>query len=481
MTDFEKVQKELVSMRGEMEASLADLVRIDSQQTEGLPGMPFGKGVHDAFVFIMEKARSEGFRCLDADGYGGHIELGNPDSETVIGILVHLDVVPEGEGWTHPPFGGEVDDGRMYGRGTSDDKGPVIAAYYALRAINQAGIDLPIRVRLILGLDEESEWQGMDVYLQEAGPVDFGFTADANFPVINREKGIITVDFAKKFSRSMSRGLELRKITGGKASNMVADKARALVYGTGPDDYDEIEKKLAAFRQEKGKAISGRGIGKSFEISAAGKSAHGATPEKGENAISILMDFLARLEFDNEDVTEFIDFYNDMLAYDLEGRKFKINNREDHSGSLTVNVGTIELSPKDVLVRSNIRYPVSQDPEEIYDRLNEGTAKYNLGLIKVEHQPALDIPADSRLVETLMQVYRRRTGDLGAEALATGGGTYARAMDNVVAFGMLFPDEEEVFHQADESISLDNLMAGAEIYADAILSLCEIGDRDRME
>lgn len=473
MTDFARVQQELISLRSEMESTLAELVRIDSKQTDSQLGMPFGKGVHDAFVFLMEKGRADGFRSFDADGYGGHLEMGDPDSETVMGILTHLDVVPEGDGWTYNPFGAEIVDGRMYGRGTGDDKGPAVAVYYALRAIQNAGIELPIRVRLIFGLDEETDWKGMDVYLEQAGTVDFGFTPDADFPVISSEKGIIMIDFAKKFGRSTGSGLELRKITGGEAGNMVADTARAVVYSTNFADYDDVEEKVKAFCEETGKALNCRGVGKSFEITATGKSAHGATPEKGENAISLLMDFLGRLQFNNDDVADFISFYNDMIGYDLKGDKLGIGGKDDHSGALTVNVGTIELSTKDVLLRTNIRYPVTQDPEEIFERLNEATAEYNTGVVKIDHQLPLDVPVDSSLVQTLMDVYRRRTGDEEAEPVASGGGTYARSMDNIVAFGMLFPDEEERFHQPDESVSLDRLFLGAEIYADAILSLCK--------
>lgn len=486
MSNYEKVESELASLRSEMEETLAGLVRIDSQQTEALEGMPFGKGVHDAFVFIMDKAKADGFRTFDADGFGGHLEAGDPASDKTLGILAHLDVVPEGDGWTHPPFGAEIVDGKMYGRGTGDDKGPAVAAYYALKAIKRAGIELPIKVRLILGLDEETDWKGMEVYLDQAGPVDFGFTPDADFPVISSEKGIMMVEFAKKFGRSTGSGFELRKISGGQAGNMVADKARAVIYSRDGKDYEEIKEKVEAFNQDHtckdgSKKLSCRGVGKSFEVSAVGTSAHGATPEKGDNAISSLMDFLGRLTFNNDDMMEFIQFYNDRIGYDLTGSGFGIDGEGDHSGKLTVNVGTIELNAKDVLMMVNIRYPVLDDPDFIYDRLNKVTAEYNLGIIDAGHQLPLNIPVDSPLVKTLMEVYRRRTGDHDAQPVSTGGGTYARSMDNVVAFGMLFPGEEELFHQKDEFVLLDHLYLGAQIYADAILSLCDMTLADEVD
>ena len=475
MDNLQLIKDRIAAHYDEMITTLQELVRINSEIATPQKDKPFGKGVDDAFLYMLKKGEEDGFLTTNIDHYGGHIDMLSIDSSNIetMGILAHLDVVPAGDGWDFDPYGAIIDNGKLYGRGSSDDKGPTIAAYFAMRAIKDAGITLNKNVRLILGLDEESGWQGMDYYLSKIPkPADFGFTPDGDFPVVNGEKGILNFDIAKKFTKAVGKGIELRSFNGGNAPNMVPDYARLVLRSDDPSVYEELKLKAKKSR-ENGVLIKTKGVGKSFEITAHGVSAHGATPEKGINAISLLMDFVKDIEFSNESVNEFIDFYNNEIAFQLDGENLGIGFSDEISGKTVVNVGVIELDTKSARLAVNLRYPVSFDEEIIYDAMGEILMKYNIGVVKKMSRDPIYIDEDDKLIKTMIDVYRKNTGDKEAKPLVMGGGTYARALDNFVAFGALFPGEEELFHQRNEYISIDSLKKATLIYAETIYELCK--------
>lgn len=454
------------SYREEMLQTLQELIAIPSVVTDAEEGAPFGAAVQRAYEYMMEKGRAQGFELFDADHYGGHMEFGR--GPEAMGILAHLDVVPAGEGWDYPPFGGVVENGRIYGRGAQDDKGPAVAAFYAMKALKDEGIEPAKKVRLILGLDEEVDWQGMKYYLSKTKAPDFSVSPDADFPVIHGEMGVMIFEIAGKFGRSKKEGLLLRSITGGNAPNMVADWARALVNGP---DYDGVREKLKEYRELTGYKIKATGRGKSLEIYAEGVSAHGATPWMGQNAITVLMGFLGKLEFINEDHNEFIRFYNRHLGADLDGSALGCGFEDELSGKLVLNVGQIKMEEDGALVTVNIRYPISSSDQAVYDAMAPALNRYDLGVVKVDHKAPIFTPKDDPLVVKLMEAYRAHTGDMESEPIIIGGGTYARAVPHAVAFGISFPGDPEVVHQKNEYVEIESLMKSARIYADAIYRL----------
>lgn len=474
MEHLEFIQKKIDENKDQMLQSLQHLISIKSvaEETGGQP--PFGEGVEKAFAYMLEKGREEGFVCENVDHYGGHMDLPG-EGEKVMSIVGHLDVVPEGSDWDDDPYGGQIKDGKVYGRGTIDDKGPVIAAFYAMKAVKESGAPLKDTVRLILGLDEETSWVGMKHYLSKVSPPDYGFTPDGDFPAIHGEKGILVFDIARKLSPATGKGLELRSMNGGNAANMVADHARAVVRDTSGSGYDRIREKLSAFREEKKVKISCKGVGKSFEIRAEGVSSHGAKPEQGLNAISILMEFLSQLDFVNEDAADFIDFYNKHIGYELNGKSLGCGFSDEPSGDLILNVGMVQMDTKSASLTINIRYPVTMEAEQVYDSMMPALDSYNLGVVKGKHEKPIYIPADDPMILTLMDIYRTQTGDTQSQPLVIGGGTYARAMKNVIAFGARFPGEPELGHQKNEYISIDSLMRMTRIYAEAIYRLAGKG------
>ena len=475
------IKAKIEENKGEMIAMLQELIGIRSVAEPAKGNMPFGEGVHKAFEYMLERGRKEGFDVENIDNYGGHIDFGGylkdqkgnitaVNMETM-GIVGHLDTVPEGDGWTHPPFAGEIADGKIFGRGAIDNKGPVVSAFFAMKALKDLGLIPEKRVRLILGLDEETGWIGMDRYLEKVKAPDFGFTPDAEFPAIHAEKGVLIFDIAKKFSKSESKGLELRSFKGGEAPNMVAANARVILRAERKETYDEIKAKVAEFRETAKVQIRTKVIGKTLEIVTTGISAHGARPESGINAISAMMEFLGGMSFSNEDINDFIDFYNRHIGYELDGTALGCGLTDEPSGNLILNVGMIDLDPRAARLTINVRYPVTYDQEAVYSAIMPVINRYNCGILKGLHHKPLYRPIDDPFITTLMNCYRDNTGDMETQPLVIGGGTYARAMDHCVAFGASFPGEHEVAHQKDEYLAIDSLMAMTNIYADAIYRL----------
>ena len=469
-----KVNKRIEENKTEMISSLSKLISIPSVVSDAKGSMPFGEEVHKAYLFMMQRAEDEGFDLFNADNYGGHIDFTGTE-DGVVGVVGHLDVVPEGSGWDFEPYGGEIIDGNICGRGTTDDKGPVIACFYAMKALKECGYEPKRTIRLILGLDEETNWKGMRYYLEHVGDKpDLGFTPDGDFPAIHGEKGILIFDIVKKFNHGSIKGLELSSVKGGTAPNSVADHARAVIHEGSGAGYEHVKEQVAAFRTEKGCKINCKGIGKSFEITVQGISAHGAKPEQGLNAITLLMEFLGRLNFASEDTNDFISFYNERIGHGLHGEEMGCAFEDEPSGKLVFNVGMIDMDKKTAKLTINVRYPVTKDADQVYGGIMNVLDKYDLGIVKGKHEAPIYVAEDEPLVQTLMDIYRKHTGDVKSKPLVIGGGTYARAVENTIAFGARFPEDEDVMHQKNEYISIDNMMKITKIYAEAIYRLAEL-------
>ncbi|QIB70414.1 dipeptidase PepV [Aminipila butyrica] len=487
--DYLKIIEE---SRDDMVKTLQELIAIKSVEDQPVEGAPFGIGVAEAFQYLLKKAQADGFEVENVDNYGGHLEFGGymldeegqivGTSDQVLGILGHLDVVPEGSGWDYDPYGGVLDGGKIYGRGALDNKGPMVAAYYAMKALKESGFVPEKKVRLIIGLDEETNWKGMEYYLSKEKAPDLGFTPDADYPAIQGEKGILVFQLAKKIGKTVGKGIQLRSLSGGTAANSVADYARAVIRSEKPGAYDKVRELAAKYRAEQceqegkpayGGKLTCKGVGKSLEIAACGVSAHGAEPEKGLNAISLLLDFLGRIDIINDDVNEFVQFYRQHIGFELDGTAMDCGLSDHESGKLIFNVGKVDLDGEALILTINIRYPVTYSDEVVYEAMMPLVNQYNMGIVKLKHQPPLYRAKEDWLLQTLMAVYREHTGDQTGEPLVIGGGTYARAAENLVAFGSVFPGDLDLSHQANEYVEVDKLVLNAKIFADAIYRLAQ--------
>ena len=462
--------KNIESHKDDIIKTLCDFVKIKSVESEGSSDEPFGPEVDEALRFILKKSKSLGFRVKNLDGYVGYAEYG--DGEETVGILVHVDVVPAGDGWRYPPFEALINDGKIFGRGTSDDKGPTVAALYALNAIKESGIALKKKVRIIFGADEETNCVGMNYYLDREWPPCCGFTPDANFPVINGEKGILNLGLSKRVKHDKDREIFIKRIEGGTAINVVPDYCFAEI-AADKSRQRTIANSIEKYNEEHDNSLKYELGDDWIKIESIGKSAHASTPEEGKNAISILFDFLEKLNFESDEVFEFIREYNKHIGMEYNGQSLGCGLEDEISGKLTLNTGLISYESEKVDIKVDIRYPVTYDWEIIVNRIQRKLIDSVIDVAVGDHVKPICFSADHQLVSKLIEVYRSHTGDIESKPLVIGGGTYARYMDNIIAFGPVFPGEEELAHQKDEYISIDNLIKIANIYADAIYELAK--------
>lgn len=456
------LDEKILEMKEDIIKSVQQCVRIKSVENINEGGTPFGIGVQKALEFCLELSVNFGFDVKNLDNKIGYAQYGN--GEEMIAILGHLDVVPEGDGWTYNPYDAEIHNGKIYGRGTTDDKGPTVGAIYALKAIKDLNIPLKKRVRIIFGLNEETGSECVKHYINvgEEIPVA-GFTPDAEYPIINGEKGIVTCEYKKNINQKNGKVI-LKSINGGIASNVVPEYAKAEVVV----DKDTREKLKGIAQNIKEIEIEEKE--EFIIIKSYGVSAHGSIPEKGKNAISHLLLFLENIDFD-KDVQEFIQFMNKYIGLNTTGEKLGIFLEDDISGKFVFNLGKIDGNEEEINISINMRYPVTKNYEDFKDifesKMNEGK------FIEVftRHKKSIYISPNTDFIKKLQKVYEEKMGEK-AELISIGGGTYAKSMPNIVAFGPIFKGQPMVEHKPDEYIDINELIKNIQIMADAICELC---------
>lgn len=445
-----------------------ELIQIKSVQQEEKDGMPFGEGVAKALEKSVKIMDEFGFRTKNVENYAAYGEIG--EGEEMIGILAHMDVVPEGDGWTVcKPYEPVVEDGKLFGRGSLDDKGPVAAAMIAMKILKDSNVKLNKRIRLILGGNEENGSGCMHYYKKHEELPTFGFTPDADFPAIHAEKGIMIFNLKKEIKETSD--IKILSLKGGNAPNMVADRCKLKL---DKNKMDIIEKEFEAFKKESIFEIDMKNESDYIEISAIGKSAHGSTPWLGQSAISIMMAFLDRIKSHlGKDLEMFVDYYNKSIGFETDGSSTGCGFSDEPSGKLVFNVGMVNIKDDEAKLIINVRYPVTLNQDKVYDGLKSVIKNYDINVEPREHDDPIYIPKDHEVIRKLMKSYKDVTKDEKAEPVVIGGGTYARDIQNIVAFGPVFPGSEETAHQSNEYITLKDLFTAAEIYLRALYELAQ--------
>ena len=445
---------------------LAPLIAIESVYDEAAatPETPFGPGPAAALDYMLALARRDGFETENIDHAAGVIRWGS--GEKILGLLAHLDVVPATGEWETPPFTATIRDGRLYGRGTSDDKGPAMACYYALKLVRDAGIAPNMQIHFILGTDEENKWRCMDRYFASQPMPDIAFSPDADFPVINGEKGIIELPVRIPGDGPVTGAAgSLLSFAGGIRSNIVPEHAYARIQTT---HTDALARDWADFLADSAASGAADEDGDILILLCDGRSAHGAEPQVGLNAATTLAKFLAR--YDLGSANAYLRFLGETLHEDFYGEKLGIATHDDIMGSTSVNPGICTYEGGSGEIQINLRYPRGTDADTILASLR---ARYGSIICEPDAvKPVHYIPADDPLVTTLLDVYRDHTGHTG-EALSIGGITYAHVIPHGVAYGMTMPDSDVVIHQPNESLILADLEKATAIYADAIARLVQ--------
>lgn len=417
-----EIEEVIDSNKNEMIEKLSEFVSINSIYDENSVDKdnPFGRGVTNALKYFENMARNDGFKVTNYNNYCVEVTYGEGE---LFDILAHCDVVDVSNNWQFDPFSKLYDDRYVYGRGTQDDKGPLLAAYYALKVIKDNKIPCNKKIRFIVGGNEESGSACLEYYYKTLGKEypKSGFTPDAEFPLINGEKGITRVRLTYS-----SLDHDIENVVGGKALNIVMDEVGFTVNG-------EVKKYY-------------------------GKAAHASKPQAGKNAFIIALDDLKNKYKSLEKL------YNDLNDYN--GKGLNISAYDEKLKELTMNIGKVEVNNHNLLITLDIRYPVSTNINEIKKNIeNKG---YECEVLMNEEPIYMD--ENCSLVKTLLDSYDYFTNN-NSRPFTIGGGTYAKSSKNVVAYGMMFEDDLDLMHQDNEKIRIDHYLLGSKIYLKALLEI----------
>ena len=454
--------------RDEMVKNICRLINIKSVRGEPRDGMPFGEGPAAALEEALKIASELGFEPFNMENYVGVVDLNG--SETELTILSHLDVVPEGSGWTKEPFSATVEDGKVFGRGASDDKGPSIAALYALAAAREIEPSLGKNARLVFGTAEETGSEDIDYYFGHENASPYTFSPDADFPIINAEKG----RYAPSIGAAWAENAALPRIVSikaGVAANAVPSEAFAVVEGL---DFDVYEEYCEMFSEYSGAEFALEKEGNLITVTAKGKGAHAAEPQQGNNALTAMMFLLSHTSFAPSDSYKMICELNCLFPHgEFHGEGLGIEQKDEISGPLTLSLDVMDFDLTGFSARFDCRFPISGTKEGTADAADAAIKakgieiKGDCGFV-----PPHYVPEDSTFVKTLLSAYEAHTNCEG-KCLAIGGGTYVHGIEGAVAFGCTMPGRDNHIHGADEFIIIDEIVTAAKIFTQVILDICK--------
>lgn len=466
-------------LKENMDEFLEDImafIRIPSVSVPGSGGpYPFGEDCKTMLDAVLARGREMGFETENHEYYAGSILMpGTGEGE--IGIFAHLDVVPAGSGWTRPPFEPYVKDGWLYGRGSTDDKGPAVAALYAMRYIMESGIKLRHRVRLFLGCSEENGMHDIAYFLKHVPAPDASFTPDGAFSVCYAEKGILEADFTAPLPEG------ILSFTAGEASNAVAGEASAVIKRSGKQAFEAEApagnpETAAAMDLEAWQGISVQEEGDVLRIKAAGRSAHAAFPDGAVNAGALLALYLCKSGLLGKEAVRALSFPAECFMEHF-GSGLGIACESGKMGPLTAVCGMIRTEGDRLRMNVNVRYPM--EAKNLAASMAAVAECYGWKLASVHDDPPSYVSPDSLLVKTLNQACQEQLGPAFVP-YTMGGGTYARHLPNAVAYGPGIrgqkkpgPDGHGGGHQPDECIQMKVLEDAFHIYVRALLKLDEL-------
>ena len=427
---------------------------------------PFGLNTVKALEYVLDLGKSLGFKTKNIDNKCGYIEFGHGDK--LLGIIGHLDVVPanEKDGWTTPPFKATVLNNNIYGRGAIDDKGPVIAALYAMKAVKD-NYNLDKRVRLILGINEENDWKCIERYKETEEMPNISFSPDANFPCIYAEKTIESIFISQEYRANPL--LYITNISTNDNAINVVPKYCEITLCFNKDKIPNIKETAQKIISKYNYNIAVNLLDDThIKLVSIGIASHAAHPELGNNAISKLIIVINEL-FSNYNIAiNILDDFVTLIGDDFTGTNLKINF-EDESGKLTLNTAQFFIDNGNINIGFNLRIPVTTDYNLIEKQFKTSMSN-NIEVKVARVQEPLFISKDNDLVKKLCSIFNKYNNS-NIEPQAIGGGTYARAFNNCVSFGPQMPGAKDMCHQVDEFISIENLIFCVKVYAKAIYLL----------
>ena len=459
---FTEVDRWLDEAYPQMERDLLPLLAFPTVKGAAEPGAPFGRPLAEAMEYCLQLAQNFGLQTTNVDGYVGFADLPGQEEDQV-GVLTHIDVVPANpDDWQSPPFEPQVREGRIYGRGTSDDKGPLVAALYAGLALAQCGAPLAKTLRFIFGADEESGMSCVNHFLKHYPPPACGFSPDGYFPLIIGEKGLAHFNLDASWIEESAEPLKLLSIHSGTVANVVPDKAEAVFAIAGPLSFDGGQVMGLRIEQE----------GSTLRVIASGKAAHASTPEEGENALAKLLQFLSRQQYSPRGAKNYLDTLAKLFVDPCYGQTLGVAD-EDALSKLTIAPTVLHVDDIGGSLKCDMRFTLSRNTAYFKEKLTAIAQRNGLTIANWSAAEPLYASEDSPLATGLLKAYRDYTGDLQNQPQIIGGGTYAKKLPNTLAFGPIFPGAVELAHQADEYIECKEWLDTAKIYARAIYELAK--------
>ncbi len=466
MTVEEKIRHWMHGREDELVEALAPLIAAESTRSEAKPGMPFGEGPAKALDRALELARRWGFRTENHEGYVGTADLN--EHADGLHILAHLDVVGAGDGWDTDPYCLVRDGDLIYGRGTDDDKGPLVAALLAMRCVRELGIPLTKNVRLIMGTDEESGSEDIEHYYASHPFAPYSLSPDADFPVTNIEKAHYCPRFSASWKRTEAPGVRVLALNGGIRVNVAPANCTCLLENA---DKAQLEAVLKQVSGETGVSLSAEFQGNTAKITAVGVQAHASTPDEGKNAITATLQALCALPLAEGAAEETVRQLHECFPYgDNRGKAMGIAMENKVSGCLTLTFSMVHLDTEGFWGIFDSRDPLCAT-EENTCRVTEARMAAFGWKCEGKLGPAHAVDGNSDFIKTLLSAYETYTGRKGyCEAI--GGGTYVHEIPGGVAFGAGEHDFDSHLHGANERARISQLLKTAMIYALVIGNLC---------
>ena len=447
-----KFYQELVKpYQEEMMKSLKEFIAIDSVYDEESKdeANPFGKGVSKALQYIENLAKKDGFIVKNYDNMV--VEILTNELEPNVTIMAHADVVPTGTGWPQDPFELTEKGDFLYARGVADDKGPLLSCYYGLKALRDNNLLGNYQVRFLVGGNEERGSACMEHYFQtlKKKQPTYGFSPDSAYPLTYAEKGI--GGFLVKKDIDLP---EVISIKGGVASNSVIEKCEVLM---------KEDLNFVAYLNNNDVDFSYLARGEQMLLTFNGLAAHGSVPWMGKNAAMEAVKQLGSY-YNNADLQLLYKLYSPLRG---EGVNAAAHSEDMGDNSLNVGLFSIENGKLEMVV--NFRHVETVTSEQMMKNIIEASKPFEV--INGGFSPVLYYPKDHPLIKTLLRVYQEETGDIETQIIASGGGTYAKEADNVVAFGMEYPGHDPKMHGVNENTKKSYLFESMGIFAHAIIEL----------
>lgn len=448
--------------------TISRLVAVKSVCEAAQPNAPFGPGPARCLEEALTICRELGFATENVDYYVGTADLN--DKQTLLHILGHLDVVGEGKGWTHEPYAVTEENGLLYGRGVIDNKGPVAVALLAMKCVKDLGLELPFNAKLIMGTDEESGSQDIAYYFKNRPHAPYTFTPDANFPLINVEKGSYKPTFSAAFTPCDS-GPRVLSLEGGFRINVIPGEAEALIAGlTAP----AVGATLARVADETGVALSAKVEGANCRILAKGIGGHASTPHAGNNAVTALLKLLAALPLTTCSSTAAVQSLAALFPHgDHEGKALGMAVSDEIAGATSLSLTLLKLGEAGFEARFDSRTSLAANDENTRQPVEDAFTRAGFKVTGSVMHPPHHTPADSPIVKKLLACYEQYTGLTHTKPLAIGGGTYVHDIPGGVAFGCEIEGFECNMHGPDERIPTDVMVMSGKIFTQAILELCK--------